>query len=112
VLRFSGEHFAFALTAFSPYKKSTNLCSQSPGGLKMATFEDFVLKLMTDPAFASAFLSPNSTKNTRAAALGNMFNPAAIAAMEAVFSSPNFGPNIQALMNQMTTAGAGATLRN
>jgi hypothetical protein len=79
----------------------------------MATFEDFILKLMADPAFASAFLPPTSTTATRNTKLTGMgFSPAAIAAIEAVFNSPGFGANIQTLMNQMTTAGAGATLRN
>jgi hypothetical protein len=79
----------------------------------MATFEDFVLKLMTDSAFANAFLSQNSTKTTRQNALAAMkYNQAAIDAAEVVFGSPNFGANMQALMGAMTPAGAGATLRN
>ena len=79
----------------------------------MPTFEDFVLKLMADRNFASDFLSPASTPATRKADLATMgFSPAAITAIETVFSSPGFGTNIQALMTQMTTAGPGATLRN
>lgn len=79
----------------------------------MATFEDFVLKLMTDKNFANDFLSPTSTKTKRAADLTAMnFSAAAISAAEAVFGNPGFVSSIQTLMTDMTLAGAGATARN
>jgi hypothetical protein len=102
----------FALVAFSPYKKC-QLAEPTTGGLKMATFEDFVLKLMTDKNFANDFLSPTSTAAKRKADLTAMgFSPAAIGAAEAVFGSPGFANNMQTLMTDMTLAGAGATARN
>jgi len=79
----------------------------------MATFEDFILKLMTDSAFANTFLSPTSASATRQSALAAMkYSQAAINAAEAVFSSPNFVANMKTLMTQMTLADGGATLRN
>jgi hypothetical protein len=79
----------------------------------MPTFEDFVLKLMTDKNFASEFFSSTSTAATRKTALTGMgFSPAAINAAEAVFGSPGFATNIKTLMTDMTLAGAGATARN
>jgi hypothetical protein len=79
----------------------------------MATFEDFVLKLMTDKNFANDFLSSTSTKPKREADLTAMgFSPAAISAAEAVFGNPGFANSIQTLMTNMTLVGAGATARN
>jgi hypothetical protein len=76
----------------------------------MATFEEFVLKLMTDKNFANDLLSSTSTAATRKAALTAMgFNPAAINAAEAVVNTPGFRANLDALITNMTLAPAGVT---
>lgn len=85
--------------------------------MAMPTFEDFVVKLMTDPQFAADFLSPTSDAPTRRAHLKGMgFTPPAIDAAEAVFNSPALRANIKALMANMTLAPAGVatgqSLRN